>query len=217
MTAEIVRRAILRALLVGIACACAFALAFLIAQEGNQQTLGAGVTGALLGVLLGVVSLVELPVDRDPDSRARIAMTVEVLGLALAVSALALFQVPYTVVAITSGPAAAAVSVSELGRNVADRPGPFVAMVLMASAPLAVSCFLRFRWRGWIGRVAEAALSFATDLAIFGLFVAFNPASSRETQELGLCALAYAIALATLIPAADALERRLLKAFSREA
>src|SRR5271169_1752308 len=101
MTAEMVRRALLRALLVGGACAGAFAFPFHLAAERSQVTLGAAVSGAFLGVLAGIVSLVELRAEPGPGSPAPAVKTAaRVLAAAVTLSPLAFFQVAYTVVVL---------------------------------------------------------------------------------------------------------------------
>jgi hypothetical protein len=197
---------LLRGALIGAALAAIFALLF---HDGRGVALGAVVAGLILGAIFSGTAFVEERARRSSSpSRAREGALVSGV-FAFACGVLAIFQVPYTVVAITTRSQEDAIGVvREAYDKVMDHLPVYISLPLMLSPIFAIGTWVRVRGTRGRGRVlatlATPILS-APGLALFACSVS----SSREVPEVAMALAGCLLAVPLLLELADSLERRL--------
>jgi hypothetical protein len=202
---------LLRGALVGIVVGSILVLVIGVGEDTNKK-LGAFVAGVILGGIFSVTAFVErLARSRDASLRrdllaALVSGTVAFVGVMLGA-----FQVPYTVVALTTGSPAEALSVvPEVWDRVFgdERPLQFLSIALMPAPIFAMGTFERVRGLAWKTRACLALVT-AVPCALPVLLFVLSGGGRRDTQFFAEALAACVVAIPLLLELADWLERRL--------
>ncbi len=201
---SLVRLMLLRGALVGGALAALFDLLF------HDAALGAAVAGLILGAIFSGTAAIE-EWSRRARSRWRALVGAFLSGLfALTCCVLAVFQVPYTVVAMRTGSLERALGViEEVSDRFEEHALTYIAISLMLSPIFAVETWRRVRGVGENGRV-PLALALTPFLCAPGfLMFALSVSNQRDTPTVAMALTGCLVAIPFLLELADFLERRL--------
>ncbi len=199
---SLVRLMLLRGALIGGALAALFVLVF------HEAALGAVVAGLILGALFSATAFIEERARRASFRGRALAGALASGSFAFVCGVLAMFQVPYTVVAITTGSQKEALSaLQQVYDKLSGDVLVYVALSLMLSPMFALGTWVRVRGSSARGRVLAAL---ATPLLSAPPFaVIFFPHPRGDEVAIGIALAGCLVAVPILLELADWLERRL--------